>query len=162
MHDLVVPSRIVFDLTDQLAWYSENVTVSGIQRVIERLTATASLQGDQMVYFVARASDTSSFFQLDKAIFANLAKPNKRLAAISHLKAIREYLDDYRLHQRLKKYPWKLLRRKYRQLAQRIKKASRLYSRVTSSVLPFCGVAVAENVGSPSRGERVKLVELCR
>jgi hypothetical protein len=36
------------------------------------------------------------------------------------------------------------------------------YSRVTSSVLPFCGVAVAEKVGSSSRGERVKLVELCR
>jgi hypothetical protein len=38
----------------------------------------------------------------------------------------------------------------------------RAISRVTSSVLPFCGFAVAENVGSPSRGERVKLVELCR
>ena len=37
-----------------------------------------------------------------------------------------------------------------------------IFSRVTSSVLPFCGVAVAEKVGSPSRGERVKLVELCR
>jgi hypothetical protein len=35
-------------------------------------------------------------------------------------------------------------------------------SRVTSSVLPFCGVAVAEKVAVHRGGERVKLVELCR
>jgi glycosyltransferase involved in cell wall biosynthesis len=128
LQDQVESSRIVFDLTDLLIYYSKYLTVSGIQRVTERLTATAYLQGDPNTYFVAHARETSSFVQLDKSLFADLVKPEKRPAAISTLNIIRGYLDDYRLHQRLKKYPWKLLEKRYRRLKQRVDKAGNLYS----------------------------------
>jgi glycosyltransferase involved in cell wall biosynthesis len=128
LHDLVEASRIVFDLTDLVAFYSQFANVTGIQRVTERLTATKYLQGDRNTCFVARARDTNLFFQLDKTLLAELARPETRLATISKLNAIAVYLNDYRLLQRLKKCPWKLLTRKYRHLNRRKKKARSAYS----------------------------------
>jgi glycosyltransferase involved in cell wall biosynthesis len=114
-------ARVVLDLTDLCIYYRHAVNVTGIQRVIERLTASKCLQDDQNTVFVMRAPGTDVFAQVDKALFAGLAQPDKRLESISKLNSVATYLDDYRLHQRLKKYPWKRFRRKYQRIIRRAK-----------------------------------------
>jgi len=113
--------RIVFDLTDLSIYYRHFTSVTGIQRVVERLTASKCLQDDKDVVFVMRASETDWFAQVDKALFRDLSQPDKRLDSIAELKSIAAHLPDYRLHHRLKKYPWKKFRRKYRGVTRRVK-----------------------------------------
>src|SRR5206468_4014341 len=105
--------------TDLLFYYREHPIVSGIQRVMERLTASISFQRDPNVIFVVRARSTSAFFALDKTLLADLAMPAKRPATISSLKEIAHFLDNHRLYLKLKKYPWKAIKRRYWALNRR-------------------------------------------
>jgi glycosyltransferase involved in cell wall biosynthesis len=123
MPDPTDVARIVFDLTDLSIYYRHYVSVTGIQRVVERLTASKRLQDDQNAVFVMRVPGTDWFAQVDKALFRGLSQPNERLDSVSRLNSIATHLPDYRLHQRLKKYPWKGLRRKYQGVARRVKGA---------------------------------------
>jgi glycosyltransferase involved in cell wall biosynthesis len=117
-------ARNVFDLTDLFIYYRQFASVTGIQRVVERLAASKCLQDDRNSVFVVRAPETDWFAQVDKALFRGLSQPDQRLDSISKLCSIAAHLSDYRLHQRLKKYPWKALRRKYRGVARRVKGAA--------------------------------------
>jgi glycosyltransferase involved in cell wall biosynthesis len=116
-------ARNVLDLTDLFIYYRQFASVTGIQRVVERLAASKCLQDDRDSVFVVRAPGTDWFAQVDKALFHDLSQPDQRLDSISRLCSIAAHLSDYRLHQRLKKYPWKALRRKYRGVARRVKGA---------------------------------------
>jgi glycosyltransferase involved in cell wall biosynthesis len=116
-------ARNVFDFTDLFIYYRQFASVTGIQRVVERLAASKCLQDDRNSVFVVRAPGTDWFAQVDKALFYGLSQPDQRLDSISKLHSIAAHLPDYRLHQRLKKYPWKRLRRKYRGVARRVKGA---------------------------------------
>jgi glycosyltransferase involved in cell wall biosynthesis len=117
-------ARNVFDLTDLFIYYRQFASVTGIQRVVERLAASKCLQDDRNSVFVMRAPGTNWFAQVDKALFHGLSQPDQRLDSISRLCSIAAHLSDYRLHQRLKQYPWKRLRRKYWGVARRVKSAA--------------------------------------
>jgi glycosyltransferase involved in cell wall biosynthesis len=121
MPDSSFGRRVVFDLTDLLMYYSELESVSGIQRVVERLAASECLQGDPHVSFVVRSRTDDAFWSIDKSSFADLQRSDMRSAAIARLLAIRRYLNDYRRLARLRKYPWKALQRKYSDLSRRIR-----------------------------------------
>jgi hypothetical protein len=97
--------------------------VTGIQRVVERLTASKCLQDDQNVVFVMRAPGTNWYAQVDKVLFRELSRPGQRSDVISKFASIATHLPDYRLYLRLKKYPWKAFRRKYRDIPRRLKGA---------------------------------------
>jgi glycosyltransferase involved in cell wall biosynthesis len=116
-------ARNVFDLTDLFIYYRHFASVTGIQRVVERLAASKCLQDDRNSVFVTRAQGTDWFAQVDKALFHGLSQPDQRSDSIARLCSIAAHLPDYRLHQRLKKYPWKGLRRKYWGVARRVKGA---------------------------------------
>ena len=126
MRSLLASSRIVFDVTDLLAYYSEYAHVSGIQRVVGRLLATCYAQRELNIRIVVRGDNADSMYELDKAIFAQLAVPERRLAAIFELKRVKEDLEDYRLLQRLKNAPWKALRKRYRPIWRRAEELSTL------------------------------------
>jgi glycosyltransferase involved in cell wall biosynthesis len=121
MRDPIDVARIVFDLTDLSIYYRDSTNVTGIQRVVERLTASKCLQDDKNVVFVFRADETDWFAQVDKALFRSLSQLDKRLDSISELKSIAAHLPDHRLHYRLKRYPWKRFRRKYWGVTRRVK-----------------------------------------
>jgi glycosyltransferase involved in cell wall biosynthesis len=123
---MLVPdaARNVFDLTDLFIYYRQFASVTGIQRVVERLAASKYLQDDRNSVFVVRAPETDWFAQVDKTLFYGLSQPDQRLDSISRLCSIAVHLSDFRLHQRLKKYPWKRLRRKYRGVARRVNGAA--------------------------------------
>jgi glycosyltransferase involved in cell wall biosynthesis len=80
--------RFLFDVTGLLHWYAFRRHPSGIQRVAEKLVATASMRKNPRVEFVARMIGHDGFYRLDGEVLAGLSTPGDRSRSIARLRSL--------------------------------------------------------------------------
>src|SRR5262249_4516606 len=124
--------RIVFDVTDFIAYSHATMSPTGIQRVVERLLGSQVLQQAPDVFFVFRTKNADTFWSFDKSLLSTLRKPENKRNAIVRPRALDQNREDRFLLTRAQARPWKFLKRKYRDASRRVQRIE-----IMESCVPF-------------------------
>lgn len=80
--------RILVDVSGLLHWYAYLRVPTGIQRVTERILATATIAEDPRITFVARVPGAKTFYEVDKQTIERLVQGSGRDATLARVRRI--------------------------------------------------------------------------
>jgi glycosyltransferase involved in cell wall biosynthesis len=78
--------RIFFDVSGLVQWYAYLRHPSGVQRFCERILQSRVIRSSSEVILMARAPGGEAFHQVDYDVIIDLADPDRRDRAISHMR----------------------------------------------------------------------------